>query len=119
VRDGGWLKGVLEILNHGETWERLVGEVYAICFKERQLKFELRSYLHGVELFHLYFENWRPVDRESKFFTVGPLMMISQRDHDVIFSYHIHLHWIKRECIGCWLKLNEFVYGNDSPHYKD
>ena len=55
------------------------------------------------------------MDPYGELFTVGTQMMISQRDHDVIFSDHIHLHRIKRESIRCRVELDKFESRDDTP----
>ena len=59
------------------------------------------------------------MDPESELLTIGPLMMISQRDHDIILSDHIHLHRIKHESDSCWFELDKIENGNDAPPHTD
>jgi hypothetical protein len=59
------------------------------------------------------------VDRESKLFIIGPIMMISQRDHDVILPNHFHLHRIKRESISILIELDKIKNVDDSPQDND
>ena len=93
--------------------------VYAICFIEREVNLKHRSHLHGEEFFHFDSEHGRSVDPQSKLLAVGPVMIISQRDHDVVLSDHINFHWIEHECGSCWFKLDEIENSDDAPPHTD
>ena len=87
--------------------------VHSICLVEREVNLKHRSNLHGEVFFHLGSEHGRPVDPQSEFLTVGPVMIISQRDHDVIVSDHINFNRIKHERSSCWFELDEIEIGDD------
>ena len=93
--------------------------VYAICFIEREVNLKHRSHLHGEEFFHFDSEHGRSVDPQSKLLAVGPSLIISQRDHDVILSDHIRFRRIKHECASCRFELDKIEIGDDAPPHSD
>ncbi len=90
-----------------------------MCFIERQLKLKHRSHLHGEVLFQLDTEHGRTVDRQSKLLAVGPIMIISKRDHYVKLSNHINIHGIKRESVSYWFELDKILNFDDVPIHTD
>ena len=59
------------------------------------------------------------MDPQSEFLALGSVMIISQRDHNVIVSDHINFPRIKHECSSCRFELDEIVIGDDAPPHTD